>query len=69
MILKLSMEAIFETLLLVIFKIPGAFVRWFFSRRKRPLKEFIDKGDAYLDGIIGLTVVVLIVLLTIKIVA
>jgi len=57
------MEAIFEVIILVIFKVPGACVRWLFSRCKRPLKEYINNGDAYLDGFIGLVVFVLIVLL------
>lgn len=62
------MESIFEVILLVIFKVPGAFFRWLFSGCKHPLRDFINNGDAYLDGVIGLTVVVLIVLLIIKLI-
>ncbi len=57
------MDTILEVIILVIFKIPGAFIRWLLSGCRKPLKEFIDNGDAYLDGFIGLTVCVLIVVL------
>lgn len=63
------MESIVEIILLMIFKIPGAFFRWLFSGCKRPLKKFINNGDAYLDGIIGLTMVVIIVILVTKLIS
>lgn len=62
------METILEIILLVIFKVPGAFFRWLFGGCKKPIKDYIDNGDAYADGIIGLTVVVLIVLLITKLI-
>ena len=62
------METLVEIILLMIFIIPGAFFRWLMTGCKGSFKESIKKGDAYLDGIIGITVVVLIVLLIKKIV-
>jgi len=61
-----NMESIIEILLLIVFKIPGAIVRWLLSGCKRPLKNYIDNGDAYLDGSIGLVTIVLIVILLTK---
>lgn len=57
------MDAIFEIIMLVIFKIPGAFIRWLLTGCKKPLREFINNGDAYLDGTIGVVFVVLFVML------
>lgn len=57
------MDAIFEFLVFVFFSIPGAFVRWLLSGCKRPFKNFIKNGDAYLDGTIGIITIVLIFLL------
>lgn len=50
----------FELILEFIFVIPGAFIRWLFTGCKKPLKNHIFEGDAYLDGVIGLAVFVLI---------
>jgi hypothetical protein len=61
------MESIFEFLLMLLFVVPGAFFRWLLSGCKGSLKDFIKNGDAYLDGIIGITIVVIIVLLIKKI--
>lgn len=50
----------FELIIEMLFVIPGAFIKWLFTGCKKPLKEHMFDGDAYLDGIIGLTTVVLI---------
>ena len=55
------MDTLFETLLLVLCKIPGAAIRWLLAGCRKPIKEYIDHGDAYLDGMIGLTVIVLVI--------
>jgi len=57
------MDAILEIIIIIIFKIPGAFIRWLLTGCKKPLKEFINNGDAYLDGAIGLVFIVLLVVL------
>lgn len=54
------MEAVIEFIFLMIFQIPGAFIRWLFTGCKKPLKKHIFKGDAYVDGVIGLAAFVLI---------
>lgn len=55
------MDIIIEIIVLVIFKVPGACLRWLLNGCKKPLKEFIDNGDPYLDGIMGLALMFLIV--------
>lgn len=57
------MEAIIEFIFLMIFQIPGAFIRWLLGGCKQPFKKTIEKGDAYLDGFIGLVIFILIIVL------
>ncbi len=50
---RLKKVIMFELIIEMLFVIPGAFIRWLFTGRKKPLKEHMFDGDAYLDGIIG----------------
>lgn len=60
------MESLVEIILLIFFVIPGAFIRWALSGFRKPFKTFIE-GDGYLNGVIGMTVVVLLIALAKKI--
>lgn len=58
------MEIIFETIIILIFRYPGAGIRWLFSRMwksKKSFKEFL-KDDSYINGIIGLLFLALIII-------
>ena len=59
------MEIIFETIIILIFRYPGAGIRWLISRIWKSNKKFKDflKEDAYLNGITGLLVLALIIIL------
>ena len=59
------MEIILETIIILIFRYPGAGMRWLISRIWKSNKKFKDflKEDAYLNGIIGLLVLALIIIL------
>ncbi|OMP79097.1 hypothetical protein [[Flexibacter] sp. ATCC 35208] len=58
------LEIIFEVVLLVIFQVPGAFIRWVVFGCRRPFKEVL-KDDGYINGTVGLVVVVgLVILIT-----
>ncbi len=54
------MEIIFEALVMLLFVIPGAIVRWILFGCKKPLKEYIY-ADVYMNGGIGIITVALIV--------
>ena len=57
------MEIILETIIILIFRYPGAGIRWLISRiwkSNKKFKEFL-KEDSYLNGIIGLLVLALII--------
>jgi len=52
-------EVIFETLIILIFRYPGAGLRWAVSRlwkSKKTFKDFLEE-DSYINGIIGLLVI------------
>tara|TARA_R110002050_G_scaffold145456_1_gene270961 strand:- start:372 stop:575 length:204 start_codon:yes stop_codon:yes gene_type:complete len=58
------MEIILETIIILIFRYPGAGIRWLISRiwkSNKKFKEFL-KEDSYLNGIIGLLVLALIII-------
>jgi hypothetical protein len=57
------MEIIFEVFIILIFRYPGAGIRWLFSRIWNSKKEFKDflKDEPYVNGIIGLLVLALII--------
>jgi hypothetical protein len=58
------MEIILEVFIILIFRYPGAGIRWLFSRIWNSKKEFKDflKDEPYINGIIGLLVLTLIIL-------
>tara|TARA_R110002110_G_scaffold54448_5_gene156310 strand:+ start:601 stop:801 length:201 start_codon:yes stop_codon:yes gene_type:complete len=58
------MEIILETIIILIFRYPGAGIRWLFSRIWNSNKSFKDflKDDSYKNGIIGLLFLALIIL-------
>jgi hypothetical protein len=60
-------EVIVEVILLVLFRYPGAFVRWAITGFRSPFKKFLD-GDTYLNGTIGLVVIVLLIVLIKKLI-
>jgi hypothetical protein len=57
------MEVIFETIIILIFRYPGAGIRWLVSRIWNSNKNFKDflKDDSYLNGIIGLLFLALVI--------
>ena len=58
------MEIILETIIILIFRYPGAGIRWLISRiwkSNKKFKEFL-KEDSYLNGTIGLLVLALIII-------
>lgn len=58
------MEIIFEAVIILIFRYPGAGIRWLLSRIWNSKKEFKDflKDEPYVNGIIWLLVLALIIL-------
>lgn len=54
------LEIIIETILLLLFIYPGAFIRWLLTACRRPFKEIANE-DGYLNGTIGITAVGIIV--------
>ena len=58
------MEIILETIIILIFRYPGAGIRWLVSRTWHSNKRFKDflKDDSYMNGIIGLLFLALIIL-------
>ena len=65
------METIFETIIeifiLILFRYPGAFIRWILIGRKKTFKQILS-GDSYLNGSIGLVFVVLIIVFLVKLI-
>jgi len=58
------MEIILETIIILIFRYPGAGTRWLFSRiwkSKKNFKDFLN-DEPYVNGIVGLLVLTGIVL-------
>ena len=54
------LEILAEVLILMIFRYPGAFLRWVFTGCRRPFKEVLAE-DAYTNGTIGLVVIASII--------
>lgn len=50
------MEVIFETVFVLIFRYPGAFIRWLFLFKKRSFKSIL-KDDSYLNAAISFIVI------------
>ena len=58
------MEIIFETLIILILRYPGAGIRWLFSRLWKSDKKFNEflKEYAFMNGVISLLIIAAIVL-------
>ena len=50
------MEIIFEVIIIVIFRYPGAAIRWLFLRKKRTFKSIL-KEDAYSNAAVSFLVI------------
>ena len=59
------MEIILETIIILIFRYPGAAVRWGFSRLWNSKKSFIEftKDEPYINATIGILILVGIILI------
>ncbi len=51
------MEIILETILILIFRYPGAFIRWLFLRKKRTFKSVLNE-DPYINATLSISVIV-----------
>ena len=57
------MEIIFETIIILILRYPGAGIRWLISRlwkSDKRFKEFL-KEDAFINGVVSLLIIAVIV--------
>lgn len=55
-------EIIFETIIILIFRYPGALLRWLFLGGKRSFKSILE-DDAYINAIFSLIFIAIIVVL------
>jgi hypothetical protein len=58
------MEIIFETIIILILRYPGAGIRWLISRlwkSDKRFKEFL-KEDAFINGVVSLLIIAAIVI-------
>ena len=57
------MEIIFETIIILILRYPGAGVRWLFSRLWKSDKSFKDflNEDAFINGVVSLIIIAAII--------
>tara|TARA_R110002124_G_scaffold50307_4_gene146529 strand:- start:2012 stop:2203 length:192 start_codon:yes stop_codon:yes gene_type:complete len=53
-------EIILETIVVLVFRYPGALIRWVFLRNKRTFKSILD-DDPYINAMLSLVVLALIV--------
>lgn len=58
-------EIIVEVIILIIFRYPGALIRWVFTGCRRPFKEVLQ-DDGYINGMLGLVVVASLIVLLVK---
>ena len=58
------MEIIFETIIILILRYPGAGIRWLFSRLWKSDKSFKDflKDDAFISGVVSLLIIATIII-------
>lgn len=54
------MEIVLETIIILIFRYPGAFIRWLFLRKKRSFKSILDE-DPYINATFSISMIVFIV--------
>jgi len=57
------MEIIFETIIILILRYPGAGIRWLISRLWKSDKKFNEflKEDAFINGVVSLLIIAAIV--------
>ena len=57
------MEIIFETIIILVLRYPGAGIRWLFSRLWKSDKSFKDflKEDAFINGVLSLLIIAAII--------
>ena len=60
--LIIMIEIILETIVVLIFRYPGASIRWLFLRHKRTFKSIL-KDDPYINAMLSLVVLAVIVVL------
>lgn len=56
-------QALFEVLVVGVFRYPGAFYLWVFSGFRRSYDQWLRQGDGSLAGIVGIVVTVALVFL------
>lgn len=59
--MQIILEIIAEIVLSYVLNIPGAFIRWLFTGRKRPFPEVLD-DDGYKNKLIGLIILIILLL-------
>lgn len=62
--MQIILEIIAEIILSYVLNIPGAFIRWLFTGRKRSFPEVLD-DEGYQNKLIGLIILLLCIVLTI----
>lgn len=55
-------EVIIETIIVLIFRYPGAFIRWIFIRKKRTFKSILE-DDPYVNSIVSLLLIAAIIII------
>jgi hypothetical protein len=55
------LEIILESVILILFRYPGAFIRWTFTLYRKPFKDILNDNE-YLNGWLGLVAVSLIII-------
>lgn len=60
--MQFILEIILEAIVLILFSIPGAFIRWIFMRRKRSYKQVLLDDDG---GNVAVGVVVTVIAMAI----
>lgn len=61
--MQFILEIIVEGIVLILFSIPGAFMRWIFMRRKRSYKQILldeDGGNAGVGVVVTVIVMVIV---------
>ena len=58
-------QIISESIILILFRYPGAFIRWTFTGFRRPFKDVLN-DDTYINGMLGVIAVSGIVVLILK---
>jgi hypothetical protein len=56
------MEIILETIIVLVFRYPGAFIRWVFLHKKRSFKSLLDE-DPYINATLSILIMIFTVIL------